>query len=136
MGKAGVFYQRARIAGGATMSDIALAVESRREICGRCEHRHDFEIADIDLFLCKLRYRSTCSMKAALMNQASTCPHEDEVWRTTWNLAATETMGGCGEPGAIPPMTRDQWAEARKQRGNQPIPHDRRGITKAIKVYQ
>lgn len=77
---------------------IVIATDTRKAMCLQCASRHDFTIAgsDDDVFLCKDKYRSSCSMKAALRNPDATCPHHDKEWAVRWNLAATERDGGCG----------------------------------------
>jgi len=121
---------------------IVIATDSRKEMCLQCQHRHDFTIAgsDDDVFLCKERYRSSCSMKSALKNAQATCPHSDIEWAARWNLAALDKQPGCGmaESENLTIEDRQRLEAARvsaKSTGR--IGYTKRGgDSKVFKVYQ
>ena len=120
---------------------IDLMGKTRSEICSGCEHRHEFTIAgsDDDVFLCKLRYISTCSMKRALADKAATCPHPNRIHAATWDAAELQKASNCGY---VEPMTPEQQerataARVKSKAGLIGPQQERRGMTPpAFKVYQ
>lgn len=115
--------------------------KTRSEICETCEHRHEFTIAgtDDDVFLCKLKYISTCSMKRALADKTATCPHPDRVHAATWDAAAVDAMKGCGHSEPLTPEQQERATASRvKSKAGLIGPQqERRGmIPPVFKVYQ
>lgn len=94
---------------------IVIATDIRKAMCLQCDHRHEFTIAgsDDDVFLCKIGFRSSCSMKSALRNPDARCPHPNIEWAARWNLAKMEVSGGCLQD--MPPGTpEEQRAQAER----------------------
>lgn len=123
---------------------IVIASESRREICLRCRNRHDFTIAGDDgddVFLCKKRYRSSCTMKAALRDRNATCPSEDVETAILWNMARLDDSPGCELQDAAPPSADEQvrirQAEAAALERSRPVRITPRGGGSTVfKVYE
>lgn len=136
MGDDCVFYSGPSVGGS-----MNLMGKTRSEICATCEHRHDFTIAgtDDDVFLCKLRYISTCSMKRALADKTATCPHPDRMIAAAWDAATVDAMSGCGHSEPLTPEQQERATASRvKSKAGLIGPQqERRGmVPPTFKVYQ